>query len=134
MKSGHITSAMRCFEKANTLDPTLRVPEGGLVMRKIRGDKEFTEDELRTMRPLPGPDKLYIPDPSEQDGDAIDGDVIEADSTVSEEERMEQENNIRAYRESLKRHSHSDRFRRRVGGGATDSAADEAPAPDTPFF
>jgi len=62
MKSGHITSAMRCYEKANDLDPKLVVPEAGLVMREVRGDKEYTDDELRTMRePPPGPDQ-YTPD------------------------------------------------------------------------
>ena len=80
MKSGHITSAMRCYEKANDLDPKLVVPEAGLVMREVRGDNEYTDDELRTMRePPPGPDQ-YTPDAT---SDATD-DESAADATEGE--------------------------------------------------
>ena len=121
IQSGHITSAMRCYEKANGIDPTLRVPEGGLVMRKIRGDKEYTEAELRTLRKPPtGPEdgstrtprmdraqtidwsspskKPASDSPDKNGGDASDSKGDQA----SEAERLERENNIRAYRESLK--------------------------------
>ena len=62
IESGHITAAMRCYEKAFDLDPTLPIPEGGLVMKKIRGDAEYTDDELRSMKvDTKGPDE-YTPD------------------------------------------------------------------------
>ena len=82
MKSGHITSAMRCYEKANTLDPKLQVPEAGLAMRKIRGDREYTDDELKSMRePPPGPDE-YTPDAADDATDS--GDATEAENNPDE--------------------------------------------------
>ena len=80
IESGHITAAMRCYEKAFDLDPTLPIPEGGLVMKKIRGDSEYTDDELRSMKvDTKGPDE-YTPDTAgdESGENASDGGSADA--------------------------------------------------------